>query len=101
MLPLPKRNAKATAAKCRDSLHEIRNLTYIVNEQQVRKDLDNTLQACLTTLKNAASTSNGLIVESNYCTKTKNKGKRKKTNNLKTLMRVGKLRDCTNKYQSH
>ena len=81
-LPLPKSHAKATAARCRDSLHEIKNLTYIINDQQVLTDLDNTLQACLKTIQNAASTSNGLILESNSHKKT-NKKKRKKVKQSK------------------
>ena len=75
--PLPKSHTKATAARCRDTLHEIKNLTYIINDQQVLTDLDNTLQACLKTIQNAASTSNGLILESNSHKKTnKSKGKK-------------------------
>ncbi len=62
-LPLPKRHAKATAATCRNTLHKIKNMTYIISDDQTLTDLNNKLQSCPRTLQDFAPTSNGLIME--------------------------------------
>jgi small-conductance mechanosensitive channel len=77
-LPLPKSHAKATAAQCRDTLHEIKSMTYIISDDQTLKDLNNQLQSCLRTLQNLAPTSNGLIMERHSQTKQTKKVKSKK-----------------------
>lgn len=77
------RSWKGYSSKAWDTLHEMRNLTYVINDQHVLTYLDNTFQACLKTLQNATVTSNGLIVESNSLTKTPNKIKRRKLKQTK------------------
>ena len=63
-LPLPPKGVHLTAAAdCRDLLHQIRGLTYIIADDNIISQLDGKLAGILSDLKSAADKENGFILE--------------------------------------
>ena len=63
-LPLPKKGLHlSTAANCRDLLHQIRGLTYLVADSNILQSAETTLEKLLEDLKCVADRENGFLLE--------------------------------------
>lgn len=63
-LPLPSKGVHlTTAADCRDLLHQIRGLTYLIADANIISQLEDKLSGILGDLKSAADKENGFILE--------------------------------------
>ena len=60
-----KRFCKTAATQCRELLNEIKNLTFITEDIDVIKDVNNTLHLCVEKLKSYAPKSNNLMIDKN------------------------------------
>ena len=63
-LPVPSKGVNlTTAADCRDLLHQIRGLTYLIADANIISQLEDRLSGILGDLKSAADKENGFILE--------------------------------------
>ena len=73
-LPLPKKGSHLTiAANCRDMLHQIKGLTYLIANVNVMSTLEDNLETILEELTGSAYKENGFILESKEVRKKRTK----------------------------